>query len=91
MAAESRVVVGLPVPLLGLFLRPLLRQVAVLQAVGLLDQAFVGQLVDFVGGYYFDRVEVPEVHPNDTLDKSVVFGTMIASNFYEICDHKVVS
>ena len=90
MAAESRVVVGLPAPLLGLFLRPLLQQVAVLQAVGLLDQAFVGQQVDFVAGYYFDQVVVPGVHPNDMLDKSVVFGTMIASSFYEICDHKVV-
>lgn len=84
-------VVGLPAPLLGLFLRPLLQQVAVLRAVGVLDQAFVGQQqVDFVGGY-FDQVEVPGVHPNDMLDKSVVFGTMIASSFYEICDHKVVS
>jgi len=89
VAAESRVVVGLPAPLLGLFLRPLLQQVAVLQAVGLLDQAFVGQQVDFVGGY-FDQVVVPGVHPNDMLDKSVAFETMIASSFYEICDHKVV-
>lgn len=90
MAAESRVVVGLPAPLLGLFLRPLLQQVAVLRAVGLLDQAFVGQQVDFVAGYYFDQVVVPGVHPNDTLDKSVAFETMIANSFYEICDHKVI-
>ena len=69
-------VVGLPAPLPGLFPRPLLPPAAVLAAVALPDLAFVGQLVDFADGH-FDRVEVPEAHPNDKLDKFVAAGKKI--------------